>query len=80
MAKDKSEKRALNPAAAALKAQKQAAAKKGKAQVLAQRNERLARRNPDRLQRQIDDLKWQCAREAEARLEKAGRSDQQRHG
>ncbi|KAF2098026.1 hypothetical protein NA57DRAFT_57195 [Rhizodiscina lignyota] len=56
MAKDK-EKRALNPAAAALKAQKAASAKKGKAQVAAQRNERLARRNPDRLERQIDDLK-----------------------
>lgn len=55
MAKDKDKQ--LNPAAAALKKQKAAALKKGKAQVAAQRNERLAHRNPDRLQRQIDELK-----------------------
>lgn len=55
MAKDKDKQ--VNPAAAALKKQKAAALKKGKAQVAAQRNERLANRNPDRLQRQIDELK-----------------------
>lgn len=55
MAKDK--ERTVNPAAAALKKQKQAAVKKNKAQVATQRSERLARRNPDRLERQIDDLK-----------------------
>lgn len=55
MAKDK--ERTLNPAAAHLKSQKKSALKKGKAQVASQRNERLSRRNPERLQRQIDDLK-----------------------
>lgn len=53
MAKDKS----LNPVAAQHKADKQRALKKNKAAVAAQRNERLAKRNPERLQRQIDDLK-----------------------
>ncbi|KAI4163550.1 MAG: hypothetical protein LQ342_002822 [Letrouitia transgressa] len=55
MAKDKD--RALNPAAAQRKADKQKALKKGKAAVQAQRNERLAHRNPARLERQIADLK-----------------------
>lgn len=76
MAKDK--ERAINPAAAQRKLEKQKALKKGlsprlhlapanrtpqtdistgKANVAAQRTERLARRNPDRLQRQIDELK-----------------------
>ncbi|KAL1648061.1 hypothetical protein SLS58_002388 [Diplodia intermedia] len=53
MAKDKS----LNPVAAQHKADKQRALKKNKANVAAQRNDRLAKRNPERLQRQIDDLK-----------------------
>ncbi|KAI4244297.1 MAG: hypothetical protein L6R40_003023 [Gallowayella cf. fulva] len=44
MAKDKD--RALNPAAAQLKADKARALKKGKAAITAQRNERLAQRNP----------------------------------
>jgi hypothetical protein len=55
MAKDKD--RTLNPAAAQRKADKNRALKKSKATVTAQRNERLARRNPERLQRQIDELK-----------------------
>lgn len=55
MAKDKD--RALNPAAAQLKADKARALKKGKAAITAQRNERLAQRNPSRLERQIADLK-----------------------
>jgi hypothetical protein len=55
MAKDK--EKSINPAAAQRKAEKQKALKKGKAAVQAQRNERLAHRNPERLQRQIDDLK-----------------------
>src|SRR5271155_3906753 len=55
MAKDKD--RALNPAAAHHKAEKQKALRKGKAQLQAQRTEKLARRNPERLQRQVDELK-----------------------
>ncbi|RMD42520.1 hypothetical protein DV735_g2574, partial [Chaetothyriales sp. CBS 134920] len=55
MAKDKD--RALNPAAAQRKADKARALKKSRAQVQAQRNEKLARRNPERIQRQIDQLK-----------------------
>ncbi|KAA6413878.1 MAG: hypothetical protein FRX48_02240 [Lasallia pustulata] len=55
MAKDK--ERAINPAAAQRKLEKQKALKKGKATVAAQRTERLARRNPERLQQQIDSLK-----------------------
>ena len=54
MAKDKD--RALNPAAAQRKLEKQKALKKGKAQVAAQRTERLAHRNPHRLETQISDL------------------------
>ncbi|KAL1983971.1 hypothetical protein VTN96DRAFT_9745 [Rasamsonia emersonii] len=55
MAKDK--ERAINPAQAQRKLEKQRAIKKGKAEVQARRNEKLARRNPDRIQRQINDLK-----------------------
>jgi hypothetical protein len=49
--------RSINPVAAQHKADKQKQLKKSKASVHAQRNEKLARRNPERLQRQIDDLK-----------------------
>jgi hypothetical protein len=55
MAKDK--ERSVNPAAAQRKQDKQKELKKGKAEALARRNEKLARRNPDRIQRQINDLK-----------------------
>ncbi|KAJ5166189.1 uncharacterized protein N7482_004970 [Penicillium canariense] len=55
MAKDK--ERSMNPAAAQRKQDKQKSLKKGKAEALARRNEKLARRNPDRIQRQINDLK-----------------------
>ncbi|KAJ9311872.1 hypothetical protein DTO271D3_7866 [Paecilomyces variotii] len=55
MAKDK--ERSINPAQAQRKLEKQKALKKSKAEALARRNEKLARRNPDRIQRQIDDLK-----------------------
>ncbi|PGH35478.1 hypothetical protein GX50_01693 [[Emmonsia] crescens] len=55
MAKDK--ERSVNPAQAQRRLEKAKALKKGKAEVQARRNEKLARRNPDRLQRQIDDLK-----------------------
>lgn len=55
MAKDK--ERAVNPAAAQRKQDKQKELKKGKAEAQARRNEKLARRNPDRIQRQINDLK-----------------------
>ncbi|KAK8193144.1 WW domain binding protein 11-domain-containing protein [Phyllosticta capitalensis] len=53
MAKEKN----YNPVQAQHKADKARALKKSKANVQAQRNERLAKRNPDRIQRQIDDLK-----------------------
>lgn len=52
MAKD----RAQNPATAHLKSQKAASIKKSKSQLQQQRVEKLARRNPDRLQKQIDEL------------------------
>jgi hypothetical protein len=55
MAKDK--ERSINPAQAQRKLEKQKAVKKGKAEALARRNEKLARRNPERIQRQINDLK-----------------------
>ncbi|PGH07469.1 hypothetical protein GX51_01770 [Blastomyces parvus] len=55
MAKDK--ERSINPAQAQRRLEKAKALKKGKAEVQARRNEKLARRNPDRLQRQIDSLK-----------------------
>jgi hypothetical protein len=48
--------RNVNPATAALKASKKAGIKKQKTQLAQQRAEKLSRRNPDRLQRQIDDL------------------------
>ncbi|KAF2753503.1 hypothetical protein EJ05DRAFT_219648 [Pseudovirgaria hyperparasitica] len=54
MAKDKL---SANPVQAQRKADKAKALKKGKAQLQTQRNEKLARRNPERLQRQIDDLR-----------------------
>lgn len=47
----------MNPAQQQRKLEKAKALKKGKAELQARRNEKLARRNPDRLQRQIDDLK-----------------------
>lgn len=49
--------RSVNPAAAQRKADKQKAVAKNKKQVQSQRNEKLARRNPERLQKQIDELK-----------------------
>ncbi|KAI9698564.1 MAG: hypothetical protein M1820_007454 [Bogoriella megaspora] len=49
--------RAVNPATAQRKADKQKALKKSKATIQAQRHEKLARRNPERLQRQIDSLR-----------------------
>jgi hypothetical protein len=55
MAKDK--ERSFNPVQAQRKLEKQKAVKKGKAEVQARRNEKLAHRNPERLQRQIDELK-----------------------
>jgi hypothetical protein len=55
MAKDK--ERSVNPAQVQRKLEKQKALKKSKAEALTRRNEKLARRNPERLQRQIDDLK-----------------------
>lgn len=55
MAKDK--ERSVNPAAAQRKAEKQKAIKKNKSSTQALRNEKLARRNPERLQTQISDLK-----------------------
>ena len=49
--------RSVNPVAAQHKADKQKALAKNKKQVQSQRNEKLARRNPERLQKQIDELK-----------------------
>ncbi|KAI1359040.1 WW domain binding protein 11-domain-containing protein [Xylaria arbuscula] len=49
--------RNFNPVQAQRKADKAKAIKKGKAEVTARRNEKLAQRNPERLQKQIDDLK-----------------------
>jgi WW domain binding protein 11 len=57
MAKDKS---TLNPATAALKADKARTIKRSKAQQTKQLTEKLARRNPERLQKQIDELKQQA--------------------
>lgn len=53
MAKD----RTVNPATAALKAAKKRDIKKGRANVEKQRAERFAKRNPFRIQQQIDELK-----------------------
>src|SRR5688500_9768061 len=47
----------FNPVQAAKKAEKQKQLKKQKAQLQAQRTEKLARRNPTRIQRDIDALK-----------------------
>ncbi|KAI0452076.1 WW domain binding protein 11-domain-containing protein [Xylaria acuta] len=49
--------RNFNPVQAQRKAEKAKAIKKGKAEATTRRNEKLANRNPDRLQKQIDDLK-----------------------
>ena len=49
--------RSVNPAAQQRKADKQKDIAKNKKQVQAQRNEKLAKRNPERIQRQIDELK-----------------------
>ncbi|CAM1502158.1 Fc.00g041420.m01.CDS01 [Cosmosporella sp. VM-42] len=53
MAKEKN----YNPVQAQRKADKAKAIKKGKAEQQGRRNEKLARKNPERLQKQIDDLK-----------------------
>ncbi|KAJ4369154.1 hypothetical protein N0V83_006238 [Neocucurbitaria cava] len=53
MAKEKN----YNPVQEAKKAEKQKQIKKQKANLQAQRNEKLARRNPNRIQRDIDSLK-----------------------
>lgn len=55
MPRDK--ERSVNPAAAQRKLEKQKNLKKGKAEALARKNEKLGRRNPERIQRQINDLK-----------------------
>lgn len=55
MAKDK--ERSINPAQQQRKLEKAKALKKSKAELQTKRNEKLAKRNPDRIQRQIDDLK-----------------------
>ncbi|EMC94623.1 hypothetical protein BAUCODRAFT_56561, partial [Baudoinia panamericana UAMH 10762] len=49
--------RSINPAAAQRKADKQKEIARSKKQQQASRNEKLARRNPERLQRQIDELR-----------------------
>ncbi|KAI9656662.1 MAG: hypothetical protein M1831_004572 [Alyxoria varia] len=54
MPKDK--ERTVNPATAALKASKARDIKKSRAAHQQQRTEKLARRNPERMQRQIDEL------------------------
>ncbi|KAH9437023.1 hypothetical protein MCOR02_000684 [Pyricularia oryzae] len=46
-----------NPVQAQRKADKAREIKKGKAEVQARRNDRLAKRNPEGIKRQIDDLK-----------------------
>ncbi|RVX71434.1 hypothetical protein B0A52_05006 [Exophiala mesophila] len=55
MARDK--ERSINPAQQQRKLEKQKQLKKSRAELQAKRNEKLARRNPDRLERQIQDLK-----------------------
>ncbi|KAI1000001.1 hypothetical protein K3495_g8196 [Podosphaera aphanis] len=52
MAKEKS----INPVQAQRKAEKVKAIKKSKAEVASRRNEKLARRNPNRIQKQLDEL------------------------
>ena len=49
--------RSFNPAQQQRKADKQKEIAKNKKQLQNQRNEKLARRNPERLQRQIDELR-----------------------
>ena len=49
--------RNFNPAAQQRKADKQKEIAKNKKQIQSQRNEKLARKNPERVQRQIDELK-----------------------
>ncbi|KAK3938391.1 WW domain binding protein 11-domain-containing protein [Diplogelasinospora grovesii] len=49
--------RNFNPVQAQRKAEKAKAIKKGKAELQARRNEKLATRNPERIQQQINDLK-----------------------
>ncbi|CAK7235121.1 hypothetical protein SCUCBS95973_009162 [Sporothrix curviconia] len=49
--------RNFNPVQAQRKADKAKAIKKGKAEVAAARNERLGKKNPDRIRKQIEDLK-----------------------
>ncbi|KAI1343402.1 WW domain binding protein 11-domain-containing protein [Xylariaceae sp. FL0016] len=49
--------RNFNPVQAQRKADKAKAIKKGKAEQTARRNEKLANRNPQRIQKEIDDLK-----------------------
>ncbi|EXJ62568.1 hypothetical protein A1O7_03006 [Cladophialophora yegresii CBS 114405] len=55
MAKDK--ERSINPAQQQRKLEKAKQLKKSRAELQARRNEKLARRNPERIQRQIDDIK-----------------------
>ncbi|OAL35533.1 hypothetical protein AYO20_05152 [Fonsecaea nubica] len=55
MARDK--ERSVNPAQQQRKLEKAKQLKKSRAELQARRNEKLARRNPERIQRQIDDLK-----------------------
>ncbi|KAH9905280.1 WW domain binding protein 11-domain-containing protein [Xylariomycetidae sp. FL2044] len=49
--------RNFNPVQAQRKADKAKAVKKGKAEATSRRNEKLAKRNPERIQKQIEDLK-----------------------
>ncbi|KUJ23473.1 uncharacterized protein LY89DRAFT_680220 [Mollisia scopiformis] len=49
--------RSINPAQAQRKAEKAKAIKKGKAEAASRRNDKLAKKNPDRLQKQVDELK-----------------------
>ncbi|KAI6780027.1 uncharacterized protein J7T54_007503 [Emericellopsis cladophorae] len=49
--------RNYNPVQAQRKADKAKAIKKGKAESLVRKNEKLAKKNPERIQKQIDDLK-----------------------
>jgi len=53
MPKEKS----INPAQAARKAEKAKQIRKSKAELASRRNEKLARKNPERIQKQLDDLK-----------------------
>ncbi|KEF61220.1 uncharacterized protein A1O9_02785 [Exophiala aquamarina CBS 119918] len=54
MARDK--ERTINPAQQQRKLEKQKQLKKSRAELQARRNEKLAKRNPDRIERQIQDL------------------------